>query len=292
MKYIELEFNIKPDSELAREIVMALAGEAGVESFYDEENCLKGYIQQIGYSAEKLTASLNQLPLEGVDVSFFARAAEDKDWNTEWEKSGFEPICIEGLCVISHIKDKDKVLKKSELSLLPQKIWIEPRQAFGSGTHETTQMIVSTLLNMDIKGKRVLDCGCGTGILGIIAAQAGAKNVVGYDIDEWSVDNTRHNAVLNGVEIEVLEGDKSVLSNISGLFDIVLANINRNILLDDMEAFVSVMNECSWLILSGFYKEDVDLIAAKAKSLGLILQQLKENRNWCCLSFVRAGEQV
>ena len=156
------------------------------------------------------------------------REAEYRNWNEQWENEGFEPIVIDGRCIIHDTKHPagDKAPDSPTLD-----ITIEARQAFGTGTHETTRMIVGELLKMDLKGKRILDCGCGTGILGIVASKCGASEIVAYDIDEWSVENARHNAKLNGVKnMEVLEGDRNVLSHVSGVFDVVLANINRNIL--------------------------------------------------------------
>ena len=148
-------------------------------------------------------------------------------------------------------------------------------------------MIVSLLLNQDLKEKRVLDCGCGTGILGIVAAKCGAKEVVSYDIDEWSVRNAEHNAELNGVELDVLEGDKRVLSHVSGVFDVILANINRNIILEDIDEFVSVMTTDSKIILSGFYEQDAEAILQKANELGLKENQRLLNHDWCCLLLER-----
>ena len=148
--------------------------------------------------------------------------------------------------------EEEAIANYPQLETIPMKILIDAQQAFGTGTHETTQMIVSLLLNQDLKDKRVLDCGCGTGILGIVAAKCGAREVVSYDIDEWSVRNAEHNAELNGVELDVLEGDKRVLSHVSGVFDVILANINRNIILEDIDEFVSVMTTDSKIILSGF----------------------------------------
>ena len=148
-------------------------------------------------------------------------------------------------------------------------------------------MIIGLLLDMHLTGKRVLDCGCGTGILGIAAAKLGAKEIVAYDIDEWSADNARHNAQFNHVQnIEVLQGDANVLNHVSGVFDIVLANINRNILLQDMPAFRNVMMQGSVLILSGFFEEDCDQLNAKAESLGLKQTGKCSKGNWCCLQFV------
>ena len=163
-------------------------------------------------------------------------------------------------------------------------IGIEAKLAFGTGNHETTRMIISQLLQMPIKTKRVLDCGTGTGILGLTASKLGAKEVVGYDIDEWSVENAKHNALLNGVDnMEVLFGNSSVLNHISGVFDVVMANINRNILLDDMRLFRSVMNTDATLILSGFYEEDVPVLLEKANELGLHETARHTDNNWTCL---------
>ena len=160
---------------------------------------------------------------------------------------------------------------------------IDARQAVGTGTHETTQMIVSVLVNMDLKDKQVLDCGCGTGILSIVAAKKGAQKIVGYDIDDWSVRNSIHNAEINNVNIEVLEGDKSVLSHINGLFNVIVANINRNILHEDMPTLSELMNDSCTLIISGFYESDADSLIEKASSLGLKEARRLVLNNWCCL---------
>ena len=140
---------------------------------------------------------------------------------------------------------------------------------------------------MQLEGKSVLDCGCGTGILSIAAAKCGATHCVGYDIDEWSVDNSRHNAQLNGVDMRVLLGDASVTATLNEKFDVVLANINRNILLADMPAFVGVMKEGGALILSGFYPSDTAMLCDKAATLGLTLTAQKSNGDWACLMFCK-----
>ena len=146
-------------------------------------------------------------------------------------------------------------------------------------------MIIASLLDMQLEGKSVLDCGCGTGILSIAAAKCGATHCMGYDIDEWSVDNSRHNAQLNGVDMQVLLGDASVTATLNEKFDVVLANINRNILLADMPAFVGVMKEGGVLILSGFYPSDAAMLCDKAATLGLTLTAQKSNGDWACLMF-------
>ncbi|WP_455063643.1 50S ribosomal protein L11 methyltransferase [Prevotella fusca] len=288
MKYIQVKFTAEPDSQDVRDIIAALAGEEGFESFTDEPDGLVGYCQENLFNEETLGHTLQNLPVPNVKVTFTASHIEDKNWNEEWEKGGFEPVIIDNRCAIvcKNMEDEATAAQNS-LDTIPMKIVIDAKQAFGTGTHETTQMIVSLLLNQDLKDKRVLDCGCGTGILGIVAAKCGAKEVVCYDIDEWSVRNAEHNAELNGVELDVLEGDKSVLSHVSGVFDVIMANINRNIILEDIEDFVSVMTTDSKIILSGFYEQDAESILQKAAELGLKESQRLLNHDWCCLLLER-----
>lgn len=291
MKYYEVIFKIsaadnggKTDDMLtaaARDIVAQLAGEAGCESFEETSEGLNGYAQTSLLDKDMLRQQMEAFPMEGIRVDYTIGDAEDKDWNASWEEGGFEPININNRCVIH---DPRHPVADSLQSCID--IVIDARQAFGTGTHETTQMIASALLDMDLKGKRVLDCGCGTGILSIIASKCGADSVLGYDIDEWSVENTRHNCQLNGVDnVEVLLGDANVLSHVSGVFDVVLANINRNILLADMPHYKDVMSIDSILILSGYYVEDGMKIAEKAGELGMRLIKTDSNNNWCMLCF-------
>ena len=288
MKYIQVKFTAEPDSQDVRDIIAALAAEVGFDSFTDEPDGLVGYCQEDLFNKETLTEVIQSLPIPDVKVSFEAAKAEDKNWNEEWEKAGFDPIIIDDRCaIICKNMEEDATATYPQLEKIPMKITIDAQQAFGTGTHETTQMIVSLLLNQDLKEKRVLDCGCGTGILSIVAAKCGAKEVVSYDIDEWSVRNAEHNAELNGVELDVLEGDRRVLSHVSGVFDVILANINRNIILEDIDEFVSVMTTESKIILSGFYEQDAEVILQKANELGLKENQRLLNHDWCCLLLER-----
>lgn len=288
MKYIQVKFSAEPDSQDVRDIIAALAAEVGFDSFTDEPDGLVGYCQEDLFNKETLTEIIQSLPIPDVKVSFEAAKAEDKNWNEEWEKAGFDPIIIDDRCaIICKNMEEDAIATYPQLEKIPMKIAIDAQQAFGTGTHETTQMIVSLLLNQDLTEKRVLDCGCGTGILGIVAAKCGAKEVVSYDIDEWSVRNAEHNAELNGVELDVLEGDRRVLSHVSGVFDVILANINRNIILEDIDEFVSVMTTESKIILSGFYEQDAEAIIQKANELGLKENQRLLNHDWCCLLLER-----
>lgn len=282
MKYLVAEFKIECQDgmiQIARDLLTDALGEAGFETFEDTEDGIKGYVQESLFDENAMNDVISNFMLPDVSISANIQEAEYKNWNEEWEEAGFERININDSITIYDARHDDGAGIASGIS-----IGIETKQAFGTGTHETTRMIVSTLLNIDLKGKRVLDCGCGTGILGIAASKLGASKVVGYDIDEWSSENAIHNAELNGVgNMKVMLGDASVLKSVEGKFDVVLANINRNILLADMPAFVSVMANESLLILSGFYASDVDLLTEKASSLGLSKIDSKSDSEWTCL---------
>lgn len=282
MKYLVTEFKIECQDgmiQIARDLLTDALGEAGFETFEDTEDGIKGYVQESLFDENAMNDVISNFMLPDVTINANIQEAEYKNWNEEWEEAGFERININDSITIYDARHDDGNGIASGIS-----IGIETKQAFGTGTHETTRMIVSTLLNLDLKGKRVLDCGCGTGILGTAASKLGASEVVGYDIDEWSSENAIHNAELNGVgNMKVMLGDASVIKSVEGKFDVVLANINRNILLADMPAFVSVMADDSLLILSGFYASDVDLLMEKASSLGLSKIDSKSDSEWTCL---------
>ena len=289
MKYIEVDFTFSNGDNkgigeeallaTARDITASIAGEIVFESFIETDEGMKGYILEEMFHKSTLDECLKDFPLEGISVGYTYKNAEYRNWNEKWESEGFEPIYIDDLCVIhdtTHLPDgNNKALD----------IVIDARLAFGTGNHETTRMIVETMFETEIKGKRMLDCGCGTGILSIVAAKQGAAHVTSYDIDEWSVSNTEHNAELNGVRssIEVLYGDANVLTHVSGVFDVIIANINRNILINDMPYFKEVLASDGTLILSGFYEEDVPLLVEKASSLGLLYEKKKCENNWAMI---------
>lgn len=290
MKYFVTHFTINCSDEAllqtSRELAADIAGECGYETFLDTDEGIDGYVQMDFYDEPVLRAQLEDFPVDGVTVTFVTEQVEDQDWNETWEKEeGFAPINIDDKVIIYDANNPSSTIIQEPSPITY--IGIQARNAFGTGTHETTQMIVSTLLSMDLNGKRVLDCGCGTGILAITALKCGASEAVAYDIDEWSAENSRHNARLNGVDdhIDVLEGDSSVLSHVEGMFDVVLANINRNILLADMAAFKDVMKHGARLILSGFYQEDIPMLSDKAFELGLSLKDEKQLGDWRCLIF-------
>lgn len=285
MKYYSTTFKIQCENEdlkqVARELLADALGDCDYESFVDTDEGLEGYVQQDFYHEAAVQQAVDELPVDGVKVSFGTEEIPDQDWNETWEAEGFDPIVVDGLMTIydaHHVEDANQFST-------PLQIGIQARNAFGTGTHETTRMIVSTILSTPLQGKRILDCGCGTGILALAALRCGAESAVGYDIDEFSSENAKHNAVLNGLgdKLEVLQGDANVLSHVDGVFDVVFANINRNILLADMEQFRSVMAHGGTLILSGFYEDDAPLLLEKASGLGLTEVSRKTDNNWCCL---------
>ena len=286
MKYKIADFKIACTpvlTQIAKDLLPDLMGEIGFESFEDTPDGLKGYIPADLMDTNSLKQVLDTFPLEDVNITYTLSDTEDKNWNEAWENTGFAPINIDDKVVIYDARTGKKPAGDSLIN-----IGIEAKQAFGTGTHETTRMMIGAMLQQSLKGKRVLDCGCGTGILGIAALKLGAEAVVGFDIDEWSVKNTQHNAAINEVDnIEVFHGDAHVLSHVSGVFDVVLANINRNILLNDMPAYLEIMNAGSVLIISGFYEEDVKLLDEKANSLGLVKTSQKTDNHWCCLTFIK-----
>ena len=277
MKYFELDFKITPFSTDAADLLMTLVGEAGLESFVETEDGFKGYAQERLFHQETLDEMVEAFPFIDHQVTYTIVEAEDKNWNEQWEKEGFKPVVIADRVLVTNQQDA--------ASSYDYKIIIDPHQAFGTGGHQTTGMIIERLLHMDLAGLDVLDAGCGTGILSIFALMRGAKHVFAYDIDNWSVRNTLENVALNSVApIDVVEGDASVLTE--GLsYDVVLANINRNILLADMPAFRSVMHKGSRLVLSGFYLEDIESLKAIAAELGLTFVNQTERENWASLMF-------
>ena len=291
MKYYEVKFSLSAPAELmgdVSDVVVALAGEAGFETFEenDGEGTLVGYVRQELFSRDALDAQLALMPYDGdVQVRYDVSEAEDKDWNEQWEQEGFQPIVVDDRVVIHDGRHLPELLTGDPALTTVE---IDAHLAFGTGNHETTRLMIAHLLRLDLTNARLLDCGTGTGILAITALKLGAHKAVGYDIDEWSVDNARHNAVINGVDdrFESLLGDaQHVFPTLNGPFDVVTANINRNILLNDMSLFVSQLATGGHLLLSGFYRDDLPLIVDCAQSLGLHLTHQSSEGEWqcCCL---------
>lgn len=279
MKYFEVTFTTSPCNETVNDVVSALAGEIGFESFVEWENGVQAYIQQSLFDEEALKSMVADFPLPDTTIEYTVVEAEDKDWNEEWEKNFFQPIVIGDRCCIHSTFHKDTPQTEYE-------ILINPQMAFGTGHHETTSSIISELLEADLQGKSVLDMGCGTSILAILASMRGAGPITAIDIDDWCVNNSRDNIALNGIEnITVEWGDANLLKGREP-FDVIIANINRNILLADMAQYAACMHSGSELFMSGFYVEDIPVIQEKAESLGMEFIHHREKNNWAAVKFI------
>ena len=279
MKYKEVIFNIQPYAEAYSDILSAILAEIGFESFIPSDNGLTAYIQKDQADIEKLGKTINEFPIQGVYINYEILDAEYKDWNEVWEEEGFHPIIIDDRIVIHDVKHSD-------VPNLPYDIVISPKLAFGTGSHQTTRLILRELLRLDLKGKKVIDAGTGTGILSIMCIKKGAAEVFAYDIDEWSVENTKDNLLLNAIhnEVRVELGDSSVLDKTDNA-DLILANINRNILLNDIESFALKLVAKGLLLISGFYTDDASLLIEAANKHGLQFVKKECDENWCMLLF-------
>ena len=279
MKYLEFTFHTTPCTEIVNDVLSAVLGEAGFESFVEQTDGIAAYIQKDLYNETVLKEALADFPLPDTQVEYAYQEAEDKDWNEEWEKNFFQPIIIGDSCVIHSTFLRD-------IPLAEYDIVINPQMAFGTGHHETTSLIIGELLDNDLQGKSLLDMGCGTSILAILARMRGAAPCTAVDIDEWCVRNSLENIELNGVDrISVFQGDASLLKD-QEPFDVIIANINRNILLNDMKRYVSCMHPGSELYMSGFYVDDIPVIQAEAEHNGLRFVHHKEKNRWAAVKFV------
>ena len=276
MKYYEFEFNYQPKHEVIGDVLMAILGDVGFESFVEEETVLKAYIQQHLLDEEALKESIQNFPLDVESITYHYQEAEDKNWNEEWGKNFFQPIVIGNECVIHSTFHTDVPQAKYD-------IIINPQMAFGTGHHETTSLVIRELLRLDLTDKALLDMGCGTSILAILAHKRGAKPITAIDIDSWCVENSKENCKLNQIDaIQVKLGDAGLLKN-EGPFDLIIANINRNILLQDMEHYSARLSHSGQIVMSGFYTEDIPLLEKRATELGLALKRTNEQNNWACI---------
>ncbi len=279
MKYLEFTFRTTPCTETANDVLSAVLGEVGFESFVEAPDGITAYIQKDLFNEVTLTEAISDFPLPDTQIRYTFQDAEDKDWNEEWEKNFFQPIVIGDRCVIHSSFHHDA--PKAEYDIV-----INPQMAFGTGHHETTSLIIGELLDSELQGKSLLDMGCGTSILAILARMRGAAPCIAIDIDEWCVRNSLENIELNKVDnITVSQGDASALEG-KGPFDVVIANINRNILLNDMKQYVRCMHPGSELYMSGFYVDDIPVIQAEAACNGLHFVHHQEKNRWAAVKFV------
>ena len=268
--YLEFNFNISP-LQPWNEILMAELIEIGFDSFTEEHNGILAYIQKDLFDDKQLQ-EINMFSNEAVEISYTYQEMPNINWNEEWEKN-FEPINVE-----------NQVSIRAEFHSnqnLPHEIIIQPKMSFGTGHHATTYLMIQQMLDMDFENKTVLDMGCGTSVLAIFAKQKGAGKTLAIDIDEWSVENSKENAARNNVELEISQGTADNLG--AENFDIILANINRNILISDIPTYVSVLNNVGQLLLSGLCFFDVDDILEVCNEHKLTLKRKLQREEWVSL---------
>jgi ribosomal protein L11 methyltransferase len=267
-------FEVRP-LHPAVEILVAQLAEVGFESFLETDEGLTAYIKKEDWQ-ESLLTDIQVLKSEDFNISFTCEAIEQTNWNAEWEKN-FDPIVVDNMCTV-------RAPFHTSFDT-PYDIVIEPKMSFGTGHHETTHLMIQQLLNTDLNGRSVLDMGCGTGVLAILAEMKGARTIDAIDIDNWSYLNTLENVERNKCRhISVFEGDTELI--IDKKYDVVIANINRNVLLNDMHAYATSLNANGMVFLSGFYLEDLPVIERECNRHMLKLQEKLEKNNWVSLKFL------
>ena len=272
--YIAYDFNVSP-KEPATEMLIAQLGYVGFESFVEQDNGVTAYIQKQEWNS-KILEDVFLLHSNEFNITFEHNEIAQTNWNEEWEKN-FNPIQVDDLVSIRAPFHTNPSLQFD--------IVIEPKMSFGTGHHETTHMMVQHLLALDLDTKKVLDMGCGTGILAIFAEMKGAKPIDAIDIDSWCYENSLENIQRNNCNhITVYEGDASLLKE---KYDVIIANINRNILLSDMKTYTDCLNENGVLLLSGFYKEDIVIIEDEVTKHGVTFETMIQRNNWVALKYVK-----
>ncbi|MGX1929643.1 50S ribosomal protein L11 methyltransferase [Flagellimonas sp. 2504JD4-2] len=274
MTYIEYNFKVNP-LQPATDILIAELGEIGFESFVENDTGVLAYVLKTEWQETTLD-SLYILQHPDFKITWSSKEIEQQNWNAEWEKN-FHPITVGDRCVVRAPFHESKEVEYD--------IVIEPKMSFGTGHHETTYMMLKHILNSDFDKKSVLDMGCGTGVLAILAEMRGAERLDAIDIDEWCFLNSKENVERNHCgKIAVYQGESSLLAEKK--YDIILANINRNILLDDIPIYSKCLNEGGELFLSGFYIQDLDVISSKCGEYGLKFAKKLEKNNWVSAKYV------
>jgi len=275
MNYYELTFSYisSIETEIINDILAAELGEIGFESFTGNENGLTAYISETIFSEEQLNEKIKSFPLPDVSINFTNKLIPGKDWNEEWEKNYFKPIRIEDKCII-------RASFHPEEPGFEYEIIIDPKMAFGTGNHETTYLMINEMLKLNLEGKELLDMGCGTAVLAILACLKGAKQVTAMDIDDWAYSNAKENIQLNHTDnIRVVLGGAEKISSF-GSFDIIFANINRNILLNDIHIYTRNLKPEGLLFMSGFYKEDIPVLEEECLRNGFTIVSVADKNDW------------
>ncbi|MEY4011789.1 MAG: ribosomal methyltransferase [Bacteroidota bacterium] len=272
--YIGYHFTIEP-KELGSEILIAELGEKAFESFTETETGIDAFVQKDLWD-DTILDDVYILQSEEFKIDYTYEEIEQVNWNEEWEKN-FEPIEVDGKC---HVRAPFHPKTEAEFDIV-----IEPKMSFGTGHHETTHMMIQHLLEMDVKGLKTLDMGCGTAILAILAEMKGAQPIDAIDIDNWCYLNSIENAERNHCQhISVYEGDAALLQDKK--YDLIIANINRNILLNDMQSYVDCLNSGGTILFSGFYEEDIPFIDESCTEKGLTYVKKFQRNNWVSLKYV------
>ncbi len=278
MNYYELILSLTPNTEINRDVASAVLADIGFESFVETDRGIDAYIPESLYSEEALAETLQSLPLIDTHVQYHIEFIKEKDWNEEWEKNFFQPIYIDNKVVIHSSFHQD--VPPAEYDIV-----IDPKMAFGTGHHQTTELMISYLADLEVHDKSFLDMGCGTAVLAILARMKGARPVTAIDNDEWAYRNALENIRLNNTpDIKVQLGDASLLGDEQ--YDFIFANINRNILLNDIHSYASCMSPGASLYMSGFYSEDMEAIIQEGAKSGLGFISYKTKDNWVALHLV------
>lgn len=275
MDYIEV--SISNFGDFDPEIVMAEMAELGFESFSEAENAIQGFIREDIYQEDAIVDYLEKKHDE-TGITYTIQKIQAQNWNALWE-SGYEPVTVAGKCRI-------RAPFHAPLAGIQYEIVIEPKMSFGTGHHETTSLMLELLMMEDVEGKRVLDLGCGTGVLAILAYKMRASRVVAVDNDEWAYINACENIKKNDAgAINVIRGDVSAVPPPE--YDLILANINRNVLLTDISTYARFLNPSGILLMSGFYIQDIDQIKAASVLAGLEYISHKEENQWAGTKFMK-----
>ncbi len=274
--YIELEFTVEP-KEQGSDVLIAQLSDIGFESFIENNSGFTAYITEDSFDETQVNIALSFCK-DFFKFSYEKKIIPQQNWNKEWE-SNFQPIEIEGKCYIR------APFHEAKTGFIYDVI-IEPKMSFGTGHHDTTQLMIGKLMSLDIKNKSLLDMGCGTGVLAIVASMMGANPITAIDIDEWSYENTIENIQKNNsTNVSVFKGDATLLKG--KMFDTILANINKNILLRDMPIYFNSLETKGNLVISGFFETDINELVKRAEELGLKLEGKQVSNRWATVHFIK-----
>lgn len=277
--YVEVRIDLDPCSEDMTDVLAAMLADAGFESFVPDAKGMLAYVRSELYD-ESMAQIPEQLPFD-CNATWTPVTIEGRDWNHEWEKNYFQPIVVGDRCVIHSSFHTD-------IPTCDYDITVDPKMAFGTGHHATTFLMISRLLDMDLRNRSVIDMGTGTGILAILAAMRGASSVTGIEIDRFAYENAIDNCALNShSDITLICGTADNLAEVPYEADLLLANINRNVITGDIDRYAAKFKEGGVMLLSGFYVEDIPVVQAAAGPCGLEMSDFTERDRWACLRFVK-----